>query len=256
MIHLAAQAGVRHSFEHPEEFIPSNLVGFYNVAELAVERKVGHFVFASTSSVYGGNTLRPYRETHDTSHPLSLYAATKKANEAMAHALANINGMPTTGLRFFTVYGPWGRPDMSFFLFANQILTNQPIKLHNHGRMTRDFTFIDDIVAGIVAVFDRPPIVDTTWFASPTPASSGHAPFRLFNIGSSHPVDLETYVKAFEIAIGKQAIREYVDMHPGEATDTEADTNALAAWTGLEPTTKLQDGISKFVTWYREFYKV
>ena len=256
VIHLAAQAGVRHSFEHPEEFIPSNLSGFYNAAELAVERQVGHFVFASSSSVYSGNLQRPYKETNSADHQLSLYAATKKANEVMAHAIAHINQMPTTGLRFFTVYGPWGRPDMSFFQFAERILAEQPIKLHNHGLMTRDFTYIDDIVSALLAAYDRPPEVDRNWANSPTPASSGHAPFRLFNIGSGRPVSLENYVKAFEHAIGKPAIREYVDMHPGEAVDTESDTTVLEAWIGCKPTTPLGDGIAKFVSWYREFYKV
>ena len=256
VVHLAAQAGVRHSFEHPEEFIPSNLSGFYNVAELAVERQAEHFIFASSSSVYGGNPVRPFSETGSADHPLSLYAATKKANEVMAHALAHINGLPTTGLRFFTVYGPWGRPDMSFFRFARQIIAGEPIKLHNHGKMTRDFTYIDDIVSGLLAAYDRPASIDPYWAKEPTPASSGHAPFRLFNLGSSNPVNLETYVQAFEAVIGKKAIREYVEMHPGEAIDTESDTNAIAEWTGCRPSTSLNDGIAKFVAWYRKYYNV
>lgn len=256
VIHLAAQAGVRHSYDRPEDFVSSNLVGFYNVAALAVAAKARHFVFASTSSVYGANPQRPFREDAPADHPLSFYAATKKANEAMAHALAHINGVPATGLRFFTVYGPWGRPDMSFFRFAARIIAGRPIQLHNHGRMTRDFTYIDDIVAGVLAVLDRPPAADPGWSARPTPAASGAAPYRIFNIGSGAPVDLAAYVDAFERAIGKAAIREYVDMHPGEALDTHADSSALAAWTGRKPATTLDDGVARFVAWYRDYYGV
>lgn len=256
IVHLAAQAGVRHSYDHPEEFVPSNLVGFYNVAALAVERHVSHFVFASTSSVYGANPALPYRETVGADHPLSLYAATKKANEAMAHALSHINRVPMTGLRFFTVYGPWGRPDMSFFKFAERIIAGQPIQLHNHGRMSRDFTYIDDIVEGLIAVLDRPPGVDPDWATAPTPATSGAAPYRIFNIGAGRPADLAAYVDAFEAAIGKQAIREYVPMHPGETLDTHADSSALNAWTGVTPKISLEEGVARFVAWYRDYYQV
>ncbi len=256
VIHLAAQAGVRHSFEHPEAFIPSNLVGFYNVAALAVTAKPSHFVFASTSSVYGGNVRRPFREMDGADHPLSLYAATKKANEAMAHALAHIHDLPMTGLRFFTVYGPWGRPDMSFFRFAERIIAGRPIELHNHGRMTRDFTYIDDIVEGVLAAYDRPPAVDPDWAARPSPATSGVAPYRIFNIGAGAPVDLASYVDAFERAIGMPAKRAYVEMRPGEAIDTHADADALAAWTGVRPRTPLGVGVARFVAWYRAYYGV
>jgi len=254
VVHLAAQAGVRHSYEHPESFVPSNLVGFYNVASLAARRGVRHFVYASTSSVYGGNPKRPFREEDAADHPLSFYAATKKANEAMAHALAHINDLPTTGLRFFTVYGPWGRPDMSFFRFAERIEAGEAIELHNHGRMTRDFTYIDDVAAGVVAVLDKPATPDPDWAADPHSGASGHAPHRLFNIGSGAPVDLATYVDAFERAIGKPAIRRYVDAHPGEAMDTHADVSALDAWVGVRPKTPLQTGIDRFVAWRREYY--
>lgn len=256
VVHLAAQAGVRHSFEHPEDFISSNLVGFYNVAAAATAAEVEHMVFASTSSVYGGNLKRPFREVDGADHPLSLYAATKRANEAMAHALAHINDLPMTGLRFFTVYGPWGRPDMSFFRFAERIIAGKPIQLHNHGRMTRDFTYIDDIVAGILAVLERPPTLDSDWAAAPSPASSGAAPYRIFNIGAGAPVDLATYVDAFERAIGKPAIREYTPMHPGEALDTHADVAALEAWTGMRPQVSLDEGVARFVDWYRGYYGV
>ena len=256
VIHLAAQAGVRHSYDHPEAFIPSNLVGFYNVAALAVGAGAPHFLFASTSSVYGANPRRPFRETDAADHPLSLYAATKKSNEAMAHALAHIHDLPTTGLRFFTVYGPWGRPDMSFFRFAERMIAGQPIQLHNHGRMTRDFTYIDDIVAGILAAFDRPPGVDPGWAATPTPATSGVAPYRIFNIGAGDPVDLARYVQAFERALGLRAAIEYVEMHPGEALDTHADAASLAEWTGVSPRMPLDEGIARFLAWYRDYYRV
>lgn len=256
VIHLAAQAGVRHSYEHPEEFVPSNLVGFYNAIAFAANQRVGHFVYASTSSVYGPGPHYPSHEAMAANHPLSLYAATKKSNEAMAHALAHIHGMPTTGLRFFTVYGPWGRPDMSFFRFAQAILAGAPIDLHNNGLMTRDFTYIDDIVAGVLAAFDCPPTVDANWEQAPTSATSGVAPYRIFNIGSGRPVDLETYVGAFETAIGRTAIRRNVPMHPGEALDTYADPSALQAWVGAAPQTSLQDGVSNFVAWYRDYYSV
>lgn len=256
VIHLAAQAGGRHSYEHPEEFIPSNLVGFYNAAAFAVARKVGHFVFASTSSVYGPGPERPSTEAMAANHPLSLYAATKKSNEAMAHALSHINGLPVTGLRFFTVYGPWGRPDMSFFRFAKAIIAGEPIDLHNHGQMTRDFTFVDDIVAGVLAAYNKPPQVDAAWADAPLSGTSGAAPYRIFNIGSGRPVDLATYVAAFERAIGKKAITRNVSMHPGEALDTHADASALAAWTGVSPTTSLDDGVARFVVWYRDYHSV
>jgi len=254
VIHLAAQAGVRHSFEQPRSFVSANLVGFFNVAELARQADAPHFLFASTSSVYGANPRRPFRETDPADHPLSFYAATKKANEAMAHALAHVGGPPSTGLRFFTVYGPWGRPDMSFFRFAERMLKGEPIQLHNHGRMTRDFTYIDDIVRGVLAAFDKPPAVDPDWAAAPTPATSGAARYRIFNIGSGAPVDLATYVQAFEKALGLKAIVEYVDMHPGEALDTHADSAALAAWTGVRPQTPLDVGVARFLAWYRDYY--
>ena len=254
VIHMAAQAGVRHSYEHPEEFRPSNLVGFYNVAAFAVARQVEHFVFASTSSVYGPGPDRPSSEAMPANHPLSLYAATKKSNEAMAHALSHINGLPVTGLRFFTVYGPWGRPDMSFFRFAKAIIASAPIELHNNGQMTRDFTYIDDIVSGVLAAYDNPPSVDDTWAAAPSSATSGAAPYRIFNIGSGRPVDLATYVAAFERAIGRPAITRNIPMHPGEALDTHADASALADWTGVSPETPLDEGVARFVAWYRDYY--
>lgn len=256
VIHLAAQAGVRHSYEHPEAFIQSNLVGFYNTAAYAVARKAGHFVFASTSSVYGPGPERPSTEAMAANHPLSLYAATKKSNEAMAHALSHINDMPVTGLRFFTVYGPWGRPDMSFFRFAKAIIADVPIDLHNHGQMTRDFTFVDDIVSGVLAAYDKPPKTEQTRAGAPSSATSGAAPYRIFNIGSGRPVDLATYVAAFERAIGKKAITRNVAMHPGEVLDTHADASALAEWTEFSPVTLLDDGVARFVAWYRDYYSV
>ncbi len=256
VINLAAQASVAHGLTAPDDYIASNIVGFHNVTKLAVARGAGHLVYASTSSVYGDNPSRPFRETDGADHPLSLYAATKKANEAIAHAYAHLHDLPATGLRFFTVYGPWGRPDMSYFRFAEQIIAGAPIALHNHGRMTRDFTYIDDIVAGVLGVYDRPAEVDPGWSEAPTPATSGAAPYRIFNIGSNAPVTLGAYVDAFEKAIGKPAVRTYVPMHPGESLDTHADSSALAAWTGVEPQTSLEVGVQKFVDWYRAYYDV
>ena len=256
VINLAAQASVTHALTEPDDYIASNLVGFHNIARLAMERSAGHLVYASTSSVYGDNPKRPFREADGADHPLSLYAATKKANEAIAHVFSHIHGLPTTGLRFFTVYGPWGRPDMSYFKFAQKIIAGEPIELHNQGRMTRDFTYIDDIVAGVLATYDRPATIDPDWAGAPSPATSGAGPYRIFNIGSNAPVTLAQYVDAFEAAIGKRAIRRYVPMHPGEAVDTHADSSALAAWTGVAPQVSLVDGVARFVAWYREHFGV
>lgn len=256
VVHLAAEAGVRHSFDRPEAFVHSNLVGFYQVAQLAIDLSARHFVYASSSSVYGGNPDQPHRESVAADHPLSFYGATKKANEAMAHALAHVHGLPMTGLRFFTVYGPWGRPDMSYFKFAERILAGRPIQLHNHGRMTRDFTFIDDVVAGVLAALDRPPAPDPEWAARPTSDASGHAPYRVLNIGSAAAVSLADYVAAFERATGEAAIIEHVAMEPGEALDTHADLAAFQAWTEAGPPTPLDAGVKRFIDWYRSYYGV
>lgn len=252
--HLAAEAGVGRSFTHPEAFVHSNLVGFNTVAQFAIRREARHFVFASSSSVYGANSAMPYRETEPADHPLSFYAATKKANEAMAHALAHTHDLPVTGLRFFTVYGPWGRPDMSYSKFAERIVAGRPIQLHNHGRMTRDFTYVDDIAAGVVAVLDRPPEPATGGAAIPAPDTSPAAPYRIRNIGSGVPVSLADYVAAIENALGKSAIIEYVDMLPGEAPDTHADVAAFRELTGLDAPTTIQEGVRRYVAWRRAYY--
>jgi UDP-glucuronate 4-epimerase len=238
VVNLAAQAGVRYSVENPYAYIESNVVGFLNVLEGARHHGTGHLVFASTSSVYGLGTRLPYAEDADTDHPVSLYAATKKSNEVMAHAYAHLFGIPATGLRFFTVYGPWGRPDMALFKFTRGILDGTPIPVFNEGRMVRDFTYIDDIVEGVVRVIDRP------------------APYRIFNIGNHRRVELLDYIRAFEKALGKEAKLDLLPMQPGDVRATEADTAALQAATGFRPATPVEEGVRRFVAWYREYYGV
>ena len=246
VIHLAAQAGVRYSLENPHAYISSNIVAFTNVLEACKVIKPQHLVYASSSSVYGGNTKLPFSETDNVDHPVSLYAATKKANELMAHTYSHLYGLPTTGLRFFTVYGSWGRPDMAPFLFADAILNNKPIKVFNHGDMLRDFTYIDDIVEGVIRVLDK----------QATPSTSTGAPYRLFNIGNNKPEQLLDFIGYLEYAIGKTAQKELLPMQAGDVKATYADTNALEAWVGFKPNTPLQAGVDKFVTWYRAFYCV
>lgn len=246
VIHLAAQAGVRYSLQNPHAYISSNIVAFTNVLEACRAVKPQHLVYASSSSVYGGNTKLPFSETDNVDHPVSLYAATKKANELMAHTYSHLYGLPTTGLRFFTVYGPWGRPDMSPFLFADAILNNRPIKVFNHGDMMRDFTYIDDIVEGVVRVLDKPA----------TAALNASAPYRIFNIGNNQPVQLLDFIGLLEDAIGIKAQKEFLPMQPGDVKATYADTNALDAWVGFKPSTPLQQGVMHFVDWYRQFYSV
>jgi len=238
IVNLAAQAGVRYSVENPHAYVESNVVGFLNVLEGARRHGTGHLVFASTSSVYGLGTDLPYRESADTDHPISLYAATKKSNEVMAHAYAHLFGIPTTGLRFFTVYGPWGRPDMALFKFTKGILDGTPIPVFNEGRMVRDFTYVDDIVEGVVRVIDRP------------------APYRIFNIGNHRRVELLDYIRAFEKALGKEAKLDLLPMQPGDVRATEADTAALQEATGFHPATPVEEGVRRFVAWYLEYYRV
>jgi len=238
IVNLAAQAGVRYSVENPHAYVESNVVGFLNVLEGARRHGTGHLVFASTSSVYGLGTDLPYRESADTDHPISLYAATKKSNEVMAHAYAHLFGIPTTGLRFFTVYGPWGRPDMALFKFTKGILDGTPIPVFNEGRMVRDFTYVDDIVEGVVRVIDRP------------------APYRIFNIGNHRRVELLDYIRAFEKALGKEAKLDLLPMQPGDVRATEADTAALQEATGFHPATPVEEGVRRFVAWYRAYYRV
>jgi UDP-glucuronate 4-epimerase len=257
VVHLAAQPGVRFSIEQPQPYIQSNLVGFANLLECCRHGTIRHLMFASTSSVYGANTAMPYSEHHACDHPVSLYAATKKANEAMAHSYAHLYGIATTGLRFFTVYGEWGRPDMAFFKFTDAIINGRPIEVHNNGRMSRDFTYVADIVDGIVALLDRPATIDSEWDAGrPDPASSGVAPYRIYNIGNSRPVDLMRYVEALEECIGRKATIEFKPMQPGDVADTWADCTDLAETIGYSPSTPVEEGLANFVAWYKSYYRV
>ncbi len=256
VIHLAAQAGVRYSLSHPESYVQSNLVGFTNILEGCRRHSLAHLTYASTSSVYGANTRMPFSEHRGADHPLQFYAATKRANELMAHAYSHLFGLPTTGLRFFTVYGPWGRPDMALFLFTKSILEGKPIKLFNHGQHSRDFTYVDDIVEGVVRVSDAPAAPNLGWSSdAPDPATS-NAPFRIYNIGNNRPVQLLDYVAAIEEAVGRESIREYVSMQPGDVPDTWADVSDLEREMQYRPSTPVKDGVARFVNWYRSYYGV
>ena len=256
VIHLAAQAGVRYSLQNPHAYVDSNVMGFMNILEGCRRRRVGHLVYASSSSVYGGNTRMPFAEADNVDHPVSLYAATKKANELMAHTYSHLFGVPTTGLRFFTVYGPWGRPDMALFLFTKAILEDRPIEVFNHGAMQRDFTYIDDIVEGVIRVCDRPAEPDPSFdTASPNPAVS-NAPYRVFNIGNHQPVPLMDFIACIERAIGKPAKKNFLPLQDGDVPATSADVSALAEWTGFSPNTSVEHGIAEFVRWYRDYYRV
>lgn len=256
VVHLAAQAGVRHSIDNPAAYVQSNLVGFGHVLEGCRHGGVTHLVYASSSSVYGGNTRLPFREDQGVDHPVSLYAASKKANELMAHTYSHLYGVPATGLRFFTVYGPWGRPDMALFRFTRAILAGEPIDLYNHGQMVRDFTYIDDIVEGVVRVLDRPATPDPHFDADQPHPDRSWAPHRLFNIGNADPTPLLTYVEALEQALGRPAQRRLLPLQPGDVPATAADTSALEAWTGFRPATPVHEGVARFVAWYRAFYQV
>ncbi len=256
VVHLAAQAGVRYSLENPASYVDSNLVGFGNILEGCRHSGVKHLVFASSSSVYGANTRMPFSVHDVVDHPVSLYAATKKANELMAHAYAHLYGLPVTGLRFFTVYGPWGRPDMSYFIFTRKILAGEPIAVFNHGRHRRDFTYIDDIVAGVVGVLDRIATADPGWSGeAPDPATSS-APYRLYNIGNSRPVPLLDFIAELERALGREAVKDFRPMQPGDVEATAAETDDLKAAVGFAPQTPLADGLRNFVDWYRGFYAI
>ena len=252
--HLAAQAGVRYSVEHPEQYVDANLVGFANVLEGCRRAGVEHLLFASSSSVYGLNAKLPFAERDNVDHPVSLYAATKKANELMAHAYAHLYGLPCTGLRFFTVYGPWGRPDMSAFLFVRAILDGRPITLFNDGRMRRDFTYIDDIVEGVVRLIDRPPPRRDP-AAAVTPATST-APWRIYNIGNNQPIELMRYIRVLEDALGRKAQIEFAPLQPGDVVATAADITDLARDAGFRPVTPIEEGVRRFVDWYRAYYRV
>ncbi len=249
VVNLAAQAGVRYSLTHPEAYIDSNIVGFTNILEACRHGDVDHLVYASSSSVYGGNTKQPFSVADRVDHPLSLYAATKKANELMAHTYSHLYGLPTTGLRFFTVYGPWGRPDMALFLFTDAILAGKPIKVFNHGDMSRDFTYVDDIVEGVFRLIDAVPTKDNS--ESPT-----GAPYRLFNIGNSNPEGLMDMIATLERHLGMEAKKDFMPMQPGDVPATSADVASLEAAVGFKPATTIDEGIGKFVAWYKDYFRV
>lgn len=254
VVHLAAQAGVRYSIENPMAYLDSNLAGFMTVLEGCRHQNVEHLIYASSSSVYGANHTYPFSEDDTVDHPVSLYAATKKANEALAHSYAHLYGLPTTGLRFFTVYGPWGRPDMAYFSFTQKILAGAPIPVFNHGKMMRDFTYIDDIVQGILGLVDKPAKPNPKWDPKNPDPSSSTAPWRIYNIGNNTPTELEYFITVLEDAIGKKATREYLPMQDGDVVMTAANISALQNATGFTPTTSIEDGLPKFVDWYRKFY--
>jgi UDP-glucuronate 4-epimerase len=254
VMHLAAQAGVRYSIENPAAYIDANLVGFGNIVEGARRSQVGHLVFASSSSVYGANTKLPFSEHDSVDHPVSLYAATKKANELMAHSYAHLYRLPCTGLRFFTVYGPWGRPDMALFKFTASIIAGAPIPVFNRGDMVRDFTYVDDIVEGVMRVLDQPAAPDAAWnSAAPDPAMS-NAPYRIFNIGNNRPVQLLRYIEVLEQCLGRKAQLELLPMQAGDVPATSADVSALEQAVGYRPQTTIEQGVARFVQWYREYY--
>ena len=256
VVHLAAQAGVRYSLDNPLVYVQSNVVGFVNVLEGCRHGNVEHLVYASSSSIYGGNKKMPFSEHDNVDHPISLYAATKKSNELTAHTYSHLFGMPTSGLRFFTVYGPWGRPDMSYFKFTKAILEGRPIEVFNHGKMQRDFTYVDDIVEGVVRVLDKPPLAQPDFDAmNPDPASSS-APYRIYNIGSHRPVDLMTFINVLEGALGREAEKELLPLQDGDVVATYAQTEALQAAIGFVPATTITEGIGRFVDWYRSYYRV
>ncbi len=252
VVHLAAQAGVRYSIENPQAYIQSNLVGFGHVLEACRHRKIKHLVYASSSSVYGSNTDMPFGEAKPVDHPLSLYAATKRANELMAHSYSHLYEVPTTGLRFFTVYGPWGRPDMAMFLFAKAIHDQVPLKLFNHGEMRRDFTYIDDLSTAVAALVTRPAAADSTFTTQAPRSDTSHAPFRVFNIGNRQPVELRYVVELIEKEVGRKALIDSLPMQPGDVPATFADTSSLQEWVGFANTTAIETGIARFIAWFKE----
>ncbi|TAK39915.1 MAG: NAD-dependent epimerase [Lysobacteraceae bacterium] len=255
VVHLAAQAGVRYAAENPHVYVQSNVVGFLHVLEGCRHHGVEHLVYASTSSVYGANASMPFSEHDSAEHPLTLYAATKKANEQMAHSYSHLYGIPSTGLRFFTVYGPWGRPDMALFLFTRAILEGKPIRVFNHGHHKRSFTYVDDVVEGVIRVLDRVPDRNPGWNGQrPDPATSGVAPYRLYNIGNEHPVELLRYIKVLEQCLGRKAEMEMLPLQPGDVPDTEADVGDLIANVNYRPTVPVETGVARFVDWYRGYY--
>ena len=255
-INLAAQAGVRYAAQNPHVYVSSNVTGFLHILEGCRHHGVEHLVFASTSSVYGANRAMPFSERQATEHPLTLYAATKKANEMMAHSYAHLYGVPSTGLRFFTVYGPWGRPDMALFLFTKAILAGEPIKVFNHGHHKRSFTYVDDIVEGVIRTLDRVPGTNAEWDAMhPDPATSGVAPYRIYNIGNEQPVELLRYIEVLEQCLDKKAVMELLPLQAGDVPDTEADVSELITNVGYRPVVSVEEGVAKFVEWYRDYYR-
>jgi UDP-glucuronate 4-epimerase len=255
VIHLAAQAGVRYSLTNPLAYVSSNLVGFAHVLEGCRHHEVAHLTYASSSSVYGANTAMPFSVHQSVDHPLSLYAASKKSNEAMAHSYAHLFGLPTTGLRSFTVYGPWGRPDMALFIFTKAILEGRPIDVYNHGRMRRDFTYVDDVVEGVIRVSDRPAAPDPAWSSeAPDPATS-RAPWRVYNVGNHAPVELLRLIEVLEHELGREAVKNLLPMQPGDVPETVADVSDLVSDIGFAPATPIEVGVHRFVTWYRDYYR-
>jgi UDP-glucuronate 4-epimerase len=254
VVNLAAQAGVRYSLENPYAYVDSNLVGFMNILECCRHKAIKHLVFASSSSVYGANTRMPFSVHHNVDHPVSLYAATKKANELMAHTYSHLFRLPCTGLRFFTVYGPWGRPDMALFLFTRAILENKPIKVFNHGKMQRDFTYIDDIIEGVVRVMGRLPQANSAWSGDAPDPSTSAAPYKVYNIGNNNPVELTEFIEVIEDVLGKKAKKELMDIQPGDVAATYADVDDLMKDVGFKPDTPIEDGIKRFVQWFKRFY--
>lgn len=253
VVHLAAQAGVRYSLQNPHAYVDSNLVGFLNILEGCRHNEVEHLVYASSSSVYGLNAAMPYSVHHNVDHPISLYAATKKANELMAHSYSHLYRLPTTGLRFFTVYGPWGRPDMAYFKFTKAILEGKPIEVYNHGKMRRDFTYIDDIVEGVLRVLDRVPESNADWSGEHPDPGSSPTPYRIYNIGNHSPVELSRFIEALETALGRKAEKIMLPMQPGDVPATYADVDDLVRDTGFSPSTSIEDGLTRFAEWYRQY---
>ena len=254
VINLAAQAGVRYSLENPHSYIDSNIIGFTNILEACRHHEVGHLIYASSSSVYGLNEDMPFHEGQNVDHPLALYGATKKANELLAHSYSHLFGLPTTGLRFFTVYGPWGRPDMALFKFTDAMVNGRPIDIYNHGQMKRDFTYIDDIVEGVVLLVDKSAAADEEFDTAAPDAGSSNVPWRIFNIGNGQPTPLMDYISALEQALGIEAEKNFMEMQPGDVYATSCDQSRLKCWIGFEPNTSPEIGIRKFVRWYRAYY--
>ena len=256
VINLAAQVGVRYSIENPYAYVDSNVKGFMNILETCRNYPVEHLLYASSSSVYGGNKATPLSTNHNVDHPISLYAATKKSNELMAHTYSHLYGIPTTGLRFFTVYGPWGRPDMAYFSFTKDIFKGKPIKIFNHGKMERDFTYIEDVVEGVYRLIDRPPVSNRNWDETKDDISTSFAPYKIYNIGNNQPVQLMRFISVLEEKIGMEAEKIYLNMQPGDVLRTYADISDLEMDIGFRPSTGIEEGLGKFVKWFREYYKV